>query len=109
VERADPVDAGVVHEDVEQAEARRRRVEKALEGLAVRDVELHAERPGRERFGGGLGGTAVDVADRDPRSSADELVGDRATDAVRAAGDGDGQAGQRDRGAHRRRRLPLCR
>src|SRR5690606_13118504 len=76
---------GVVHEDVDLAELRDRGRHEAVDVLLLRDVgagEGAADLAGRR-----TGLALVDVDDHHARALGDIALGDRAADALRAAGD----------------------
>ena len=94
--------AGVVHEDVDRAELGANRLEEAVDGIPLADVELRRHDPparGLDRPGRRVEVRDVPVTDRDVRTEARERRRDRFTDAHRRARhDCDAVGQQRGRG-----------
>src|SRR5579883_279129 len=90
VDRRPGIDAGIVDDDVEPAEARRCRLDDAKDGRAIADIEDKGARLAARRGdlpGNALRRLAAAIGDRNGGSRESEEPGDGGTDAASRAGD----------------------
>ena len=79
-------DAGVGDEDLAAAQMLERLAERAFDRSALTHVDLHGDRVRADLLRRSPGRLAIDVGDRNPDAASCKRGGDRAADAVRAAG-----------------------